>query len=467
MQLKRRPTPPGPRPIIPLPARSVIPAPQDQTSDVLRNLLVCGIVFYLFAFTAPDLVFGVSKARGNTASDAGSTFIQLILPAMFFASCIVGRIYRISAQRLWRAVIPMAPFLLVMVLSTLWSDYPELTLRRASRELLEAIALVTLAACFSNPRAMLGVLFRAFLIIGCLDLLSSVIFADSFTDLGFAGIHGNKNVAGEFFVVAIPIYLLGTLDKEISGSRLLALFGLIAGTAMLVATQSKTSAGAIVFGLAALLPARYLFRRHPYLRVSSQLLFLLGLLCAVAVILNWGPGEVLNSLIGDPTLTGRDQIWLYVTQKFNASPILGVGYGAVWQVGPEIEAALKRAGLVFVFNEAHNGYLDIAAQLGVLGVACLVIFLIATLLHSLSYWARIEKNDFRGAGALTIYVFWALVLSNITESLYFQPGVGSSGILIFLGGFVASRNEQLAATSTAKAIPRAPRALRRSIASEA
>ena len=165
--------------------------------------------------------------------------------------------------------------------------------------------------------------------------------------------------------MALPIYLLGTLYKEISGSRLLGLFGLIAGTAMLVATQSKTSVGAIVFGFAVLLPARYLFRRNPSLRVSSQLLFLLGLLCAVAVILNWGPGELLNSLIGDPTLTGRDQIWLYVTQKFNASPILGVGYGAVWQVGPEIEAALKRAGLVFVFNEAHNGYLDIAAQLGV------------------------------------------------------------------------------------------------------
>jgi O-antigen ligase len=447
--------------MIPMPARNAVPAPQDQTSDVLRNLLVYGFVFYLFAFTAPDLLFGPNKASGSAS---GNIFNQLILPALFFATCIVARSYRISVQRLWRALVPMAPFLLVMVLSTLWSDYPELTLRRASRELLEAIALVTLAACFSSARAMLGVLFRAFVIIGCLDLASAVIFSDSHTDLGFAGIHGHKNVAGEFFVVALPVYLLGTLHKEISGSRLLGLFSLMAGIAMLVATQSKTSAGAIVFGLAALLPARYLFRRNPSLRVSSQLLFLLGLLCAVAVILNWGPSDLLNSLIGDPTLTGRDQIWLYVTQKFNASPVFGVGYGAVWQVGPEIEAALKRAGLIFVFNEAHNGYLDIAAQLGAVGVLCLVIFLIATLRNSLSYWATTEENDFRGAGALTIYFFWALVLSNITESLYFQPGVGSSGMLIFLGGFVASRNVQLAAPSPVKVIPRA---LRRSIASEA
>lgn len=451
--------------MIPMSARNAVLPPQDQGSgDVLRNLLVYGFVFYLFAFTAPDLLFRSSKAVGNASSDAGSTFNQLILPAMFFATCIAARTYGISARHLWRALIPMAPFLLVMILSTLWSDYPELTLRRASREFLEAIALVMLAACFSNARVLLGVLFRAFLIIGCLDLLSSVIFPDSLTDLGFAGIHGHKNVAGEFFVVALPVFFLGTLHKEISGSRLLGLFSLSAGAAMLVATQSKTSVGAVVFGFVGLLLARYLFRRNPSLRVSLQLLFLLGLLGAVAVILNWGPSELLNNLIGDPTLTGRDQIWLYATQKFNASPVLGVGYGAVWQVGPEIEAALKRAGFFFVFNEAHNGYLDIAAQLGTLGIVCLLIFLIATLLNSLSYWATVEKNEFRGAGALTIYIFWALVLSNITESLYFQPGVGSSGVLIFLGGFVASRNEQLAATSTAKAIPRA---LRPSIASEA
>jgi exopolysaccharide production protein ExoQ len=444
--------------MIPMPARNAVLPPQDQASgDVLRNLLVYGFVFYLFAFRAPDLLFGPSKANGNPSSDAGSTFNQLILPAMFFATCIAARTYRISARHLWPALIPMAPFLLVMVLSTLWSDYPELTFRRASREFLEAIALVMLAACFSNARVLLVVLFRAFLIIGCLDLLSSVIFPDSLTDLGFAGIHGHKNLAGEFFVVALPVYLLGTLHKEISGSRLLGLFSLMAGAAMLVATQSKTSVGAIVFGFVVLLLARYLFRRDPSLRVSLQLLFLLGMLCAIAAILNWGPSELLNSLIGDPTLTGRDQIWLYVTQKFNANPVLGVGYGAVWQVGPEIEAAMKRAGLIFVFNEAHNGYLDIAAQLGALGVVCLVIFLIATLLNSLSYWATIEKNEFRGVGALTIYIFWALVLSNITESLYFQPGVGSSGVLIFLGGFVANRNKRLVMMSTANAGPRAAR----------
>ena len=237
---------------------------------------------------------------------------------------------------------------------------------------------------------------------------------------------------------------------------MLGLFSLISGVAMLVATQSKTSIGAIVFGFSLLLLARGLSRR-PTFRISLLLSFLLGLLATVAVTISWGPNELLEILIGDPTLTGRDQIWRFAISKFDGSPILGVGYGAIWQVGLQIQLALRAMGLFFVFNEAHNGYLEIAAQLGIAGIICLLIFLIATLLNSLSYWATVEKNTFYGAGAFTIYIFWALVLSNITESIYFQPGLGNSGILIFLAGFVANRSKRLVIMSTANAGPHAAR----------
>jgi exopolysaccharide production protein ExoQ len=432
-------------------------------APVFRNLLLCGFILYLFAFKAPDLVFGLSAGESDTSSAAGNLFNQLVLPAMFFAVCMLVRAYRIPTRRLWQALNPMAPFLVVIMLSTVWSAYPELTIRRASNEFLQAVALALLAACFSNAKAIMAVLFRGFLIVGCLDLLSSAIFPESITDLGFAGIHGGKNIAGQFFVAAMPVYLLGTLHKEISGNRLLGLFSLISGIAMLVATQSKTSVGAIMFGFLLVLLARALSRNHT-LRVSLLLSFLLALLFAVAITIIWGPSELLEMLIGDPTLTGRDQIWRFAISKFETDPLLGVGYGAIWQVGLAIQLALRSMGLYFVFNESHNGYLEIASQLGLVGIVCLLIFLVRTLLNSLSYWATIEKNSLFGAGAYTTYIFWALVLSNITESLYFQPGVGSSGILIFLGGFVASRNAQLAATSTSKAIPRA---LRPSIASKA
>lgn len=431
---------------------------KDQAfAAVIRNSLLYGFIFYLFASKAPDLLFGISKVRVDPTSDVGNLFNQLMLPAMFFTIC--GLVYAggISNRRLWNALAPMGPLLLLIALSTVWSEYPELTIRRASREIVEAASLALLAACFSNARTILAIFFRAFLIIGCLDLLSAAFFPDSLTDIGFAGIHGHKNLAGEFFVVALPVYLLGTLDKEISGNRLLGLFSLVSGVAMLVATQSKTSVGAILVGLSSLVLARGLSRRHPTFLVSLLLFLLLALLCAIAVIISWGPNELLETLIGDPTLTGRDQIWRYAINKFEGSPLVGAGYGAIWQVGLQIQLVLRSMGFFLVFNEAHNGYLEIAAQLGIAGIVCLLIFLIKTLLNGLSYWATVEKDKFCGAGALTIYIFWALVLSNITESLYFQPGLGNSGILIFLAGFVANRSKRLVIMSTANAGPRAAR----------
>lgn len=409
-------------------------------ADAFRNLLLYGFIFHLFAFKAADLLFGAVEADADSFSDAGSAFNQLIIPAMFFSVLALVHTYRIPARRLFATLMPMAPLLLVIALSAIWSDYPELTIRRASHEIIETIALALLAACFSNARVMLAILFRALLVVGCLDLLSSVIFPQSFTVLGFAGIHGHKNLAGQFFFVALPVYLLGTVYKEISGNRLLGLFSLMSGVAMLVATQSKTSVGALLFGISSVLLTRGLLRRT--IPIPLLLFLGLGLLCAIAAIVSWGPDEFLGTLVGDPTLTGRDQIWRYAVYKFDGSPIVGVGYGAIWQVGPSVQLALKNIGLFLVFNEAHNGYLEIAAQLGIVGLLCLLIFLIATLRNALSYWANIEKYAFFGAGAFTVYIFWGLALANLTESLYFQPGIGEFGILIFLGAFAASCNKR-------------------------
>jgi exopolysaccharide production protein ExoQ len=429
-----------------MPARNA--SPDRVFAAVFRNLLLYGFLFHLFASQAASLFSGVSDSDADSSSDAGSLYNQVVLPAMFLTVCILVYAYRIRVRVLLAAIIPMGPLLLVIALSTAWSEYPELTIRRASHELVEATTLALLAACFSNANVMLAIFFRAFLILGCLDLLSSAIFPGSFTELGFAGIHGHKNLAGQFFFEALPVYLMGTLYKVISGNRLLGLFSLVSGAAMLVLTQSKTSVGATLVGFSLVLLTRGLSRRNLTFRVPLVLFCFLGLLCAIAAIISWGPDELLEMLVGDPTLTGRDQIWRYAATKFDGSPIVGVGYGAIWQVGPTIQLALQEMGLL-VFNEAHNGYLEIAAQLGIVGILCLLIFLIATLLNALSYWATIEKHTFCGAGALTIYFFWGLALYNITESFYFQAGIGSSGTLIFLGAFVASRNKRSMTMSTA------------------
>ena len=76
-------------------------------------------------------------------------------------------------------------------------------------------------------------------------------------------------------------------------------------------------------------------------------------------------------------------------------------------------------GLFFVFNEAHNGYLEIAAQLGIVGIISLLIFLITTLLNGLSYWATIEKNTLYGVHSQSTFFgpwFYPTLPSHFTSS---------------------------------------------------
>lgn len=427
-----------------MPARNAsLSLPTDRGyAGVFRNLLLYALLFNLFASQAAGLFSEASESGASVVSDAGNLYNQLLLPAAFLAAWILVLAHRVPIRVLSAAFIPMAPLLLMMAFSAVWSDYPELTIRRASHEIIEATTMALVAICFSTSRAVLKIFFRAFFVIGLLDLLSAAVFPDSFTVKGFAGIHSDKNIAGQFFFVALPIYLFGTVYKDISGSRWLGLFSLVSGVAMLVLTQSKTAIGATPAGLLVVLLMHGLCHRNSSVRAAMTLCCLAGLLSAVAALMTWGVDDVLEMLVRDPTLTGRDLIWQYANSKFQGSPIVGVGYGAIWQVGPQIEAALKRVGLFFVFNEAHNGYLEIAAQLGSAGVVCLAIFLMATLVNILSYWTKIERNRFYGTGAFTIYIFWGLVIFNITESLYFQSGIGNSNVLIFLGAFVASLNKR-------------------------
>jgi exopolysaccharide production protein ExoQ len=408
---------------------------------VLRNLLLYGLLFHLFVYLT--LFSDVNEYNVGVLSNAGNLYNQLSLPTVFLVACFLAYAYRVPAGVLVSAGLAITPFLLMALLSAAWSDYSELTIRRASHEIIELGILVVLATCFSNTKVLLAIFFRAFLIMIFLDLIAAAFFADAFTIGGFAGIHSDKNIAGQFFFVALPVCLLGTFDKEISGSRLLGLVALVSCAVMLILTESKTSIGATPVALLSVLLIRGLYHHKSVVRLVVLICCVVGLLFAVVAFLTWDTDAILEVLVRDPTLTGRDMIWRFASSKFDGSPLIGVGYGAIWQVGPQIEAALKEAGLYFVFNEAHNGYLEIAAQLGIAGIICLSIFLAITLANAVSFWSTIERNTFCGAGALTLYMFFGLLIFNITESLYFQTGVGNFSTLIFLGAYLAGRKKAL------------------------
>ena len=96
--------------------------------------------------------------------------------------------------------------------------------------------------------------------------------------------------------------------------------------------------------------------------VSAALLFAAATLGPIVL-------PALLALFGrDMTFTGRTGVWLVLLQSLGKHPLLGYGFYAFWQ-GLQGESAVAILTLHWVFGYAHNGILEIALQLGLVGVA--------------------------------------------------------------------------------------------------
>src|SRR5690606_36617520 len=74
-------------------------------------------------------------------------------------------------------------------------------------------------------------------------------------------------------------------------------------------------------------------------------------------------------------LTGRTDIWDLVLLEAGKHPWAGIGYGAFW-LGMESPSQYIIDALYWIPLQAHNGYLDVYNELGVIGIAILSGFLI-------------------------------------------------------------------------------------------
>jgi O-antigen ligase len=123
------------------------------------------------------------------------------------------------------------------------------------------------------------------------------------------------------------------------------------------------------------------------------------------------------SLTGkDATFSARTVIWNVIKQHIQAAPYLGTGYGAYW-VGPfPTSPSYVFVSLMFFYpTEAHNGYLEIVNDLGLLGLLCLLVFLYWFIRQALQLM-RIDRSQ----AALYLALLFQEMVINMSESDWFS-----------------------------------------------
>src|SRR3546814_367962 len=101
----------------------------------------------------------------------------------------------------------------------------------------------------------------------------------------------------------------------------------------------------------------------------------------------------------------------------------GVGYGSFWAIGADSPNLHYNVDLVTAVGQAHNGYLDVAATIGMVGLGLVALTMLSPFLKLFPIARDTDADDMHGAGiAIMVAVLIGGLVHNVTESSLLRSG---------------------------------------------
>ncbi|HTW86146.1 MAG TPA: O-antigen ligase family protein [Candidatus Sulfotelmatobacter sp.] len=336
----------------------------------------------LFVFAV--ILLGILVVRITTPDQEFSALVETSSP---LSEAVWGGLYVIAVVGLARhsaglAALIRSSWLVVAlvalaVLSTLWSDDPGATARRA-------IGLVGTTACayFIVSRFTLESFIDTFAVVviaaAVLSLAVVIVSPDAgLMHLEYAGalrgIFAHKNRLGLFLAFGIITVAMAAWRRRGAPSAFFWAGGVLC-LVELAATRSATALLTLLVCAVAMVVAFAANRRRARPLIAGIVVLAVALVAGAALATDGTQNPVFALLGRDATLTGRLEIWTHVVQAIAAHPLVGYGYDVFWEPG----------GSFLQFNpgtsgwrpfHAHDGYLELALDLGLVGLAMMVVVL--------------------------------------------------------------------------------------------
>lgn len=222
------------------------------------------------------------------------------------------------------------------------------------------------------------------------------------------GLMGHKNMAG--IVCALTIMFCGFDRGKLP--RAVQIVVILAAAFFMWKSNSKTSLGVCIIALVVASTAVYYRFRYRSLAIGAMIAIAVGLFALQNILF-----PMLEQALNTPiTFTGRTAIWDAVWAFYLDHPVLGAGYGSFWQIGPASPIFRYGKGWVQLVSEAHNGYLDLLAAVGPIGLALIIAgAFVAPVLRILAW-----RQTRRGSSALLLSLVIFFIGHNFTESSLFD-----------------------------------------------
>ncbi len=348
-------------------------------------------------------------------------------------------------SRLRNIPVSLVIFLLLATVSISWSAYPLESFLGVGAQIATTAVAFSIAVLLSWQE-ILSSLSHALRIIITLSLLFELyvsLFIKAPLLQGFVSVNNPDNPSKLLYWSRNLLFSGGPIQGVVANSALLgfiALLGTIIFWVQLRArTVSKISSIAwllIAFSVLALTRSATVFvcllavavitvfitwaRAAAGSRKPLYAVMLAALFAAIAAAI-WARPQLLTLLGKSSDFTGRFEIWHKVNELADQKPLAGWGWVSHWAPWVEPFASLDtKVGLPVM--HAHNAWLDVRLQLGVLGLIVFSLLVFSTLQQA---WCLAVDRPRSGATTLLPYsahsvypvlILTALVVQSLTES---------------------------------------------------
>ncbi len=350
--------------------------------------------------------------------------VDPLTPILFTSIYAVTLLLVVARRKIFVRVATKEIFIWLLVglamASVYWTFGPELTPRRSVLLLGSTIFAVYVSARYSL-REQLQLLAWTFGII----IVLSFVFAIAVPSYGLmtfqeGGVHAgawrgimmHKNILGRMMCLSSIVFLLLATGDSTSDRQSGRIFwaGFVLSVALIILSTSK-SAIVVCITMTTMLPL-YKALRGKYTRVVPILITVVLVGGSAGTLLLDNLEVIAGALGKDLTLTGRTDIWAVMLEMISQRPLFGYGYSGFWMGwDSEVSAYIWRT-LEWECPYAHNGFMDLLAELGISGLALFLIsFAIATF-KAISLVRQTKTVE----GLWPLLYLTYLIMYNITES---------------------------------------------------
>ncbi|HUO53224.1 MAG TPA: O-antigen ligase family protein [Rhodoblastus sp.] len=391
----------------------------------LHDVLLFAFLEYTYIGLTPFTITSVENRL------EGSALVQAVGLSLCFLSLLIMWPRRAQLLLALRENWAMTLVFALSLASVTWSQFPDLTIRRAILLLCISSAAVGVAVSVDDLRAFHTKLFGFMTAVIALNLALVVVWpAQAISDIGVKGLYIQKNVTGIVAMVSVVIALTWTFGCARWTARVFGIFGALLAAFLLVLTDSKTSVGLLLVGLAVgavFCAAQKLGPRFAMLTLVGVAAVLVAI-SGVLILFDFDFYGILVAFVSDPTFTGRDELWAFAFHSAMKREWLGYGYGAFWDVGIAADPLRKLEpgtwlgdSPVGLINQAHNGYLELWLHIGLIATLLAIWSVVAAIGRATR--RAIETRDVPGARpvfAMIALVLFLHLLHNFTEATFFM-----------------------------------------------